>query len=95
LSRLRQTHPYPRLTIEAADETLANQVDEMQQLTDKIQDVTSKVQAMKQQIKSGALEVESLKSQRAEVEKNVKQLRAEEDDGRLVPLYDWYVWNGR
>ncbi|THV05532.1 hypothetical protein K435DRAFT_816281 [Dendrothele bispora CBS 962.96] len=89
LSRLRQTHPHPRLTVEAADETLARQVEEMQQLTDKIQDVSDKVRVVKQQVKSGALEVEGLKSQRAEVEKNAKQVRVEEDDGRLVPLYDW------
>ncbi|ESK94654.1 hypothetical protein Moror_14290 [Moniliophthora roreri MCA 2997] len=91
LSRLRQLHPYPRLTIQTADQKLADQVTEMQELADQIESVQNQVQTVKHRLKGGALEVESLRVQRAEAEKNVKMARVDEDDGRLVPLYDWFT----
>ncbi|KAF5350277.1 hypothetical protein D9758_007807 [Tetrapyrgos nigripes] len=91
LSRLRQTHPQPRLTLDTAQETLDGQIAEMQELQDKIKDVQDKVQSIKQQMKTGSLEVEGLKTQRAEVEKDAKQVKVEEDDTRLAPLYDWFM----
>ncbi|PBK94860.1 hypothetical protein ARMGADRAFT_1045654 [Armillaria gallica] len=72
LTRLRQTHPQPRLTVHMADQKLADQIVEMQELTDKIEAVTHKVKEVKDRVKGGALEVESLRIQRAEVEKSVK-----------------------
>ncbi|KAK7050913.1 hypothetical protein VNI00_005025 [Paramarasmius palmivorus] len=91
LSRLRQLHPHPRLTIQTADQKLADQVSEMQELADRIENVQNQVQSVKHRLKGGALEVESLRVQRAEAEKNVKMARVDEDDGRLVPLYDWFT----
>ncbi|KAL0569000.1 hypothetical protein V5O48_012969 [Marasmius crinis-equi] len=91
LSRLRQLHPHPRLTIQTADQKLADQVVEMQDITDEIETVSKKVQEVKERLKSGALEMESLRAKRAEAEKNVKIARVDEDDSRLVPLYDWFT----
>lgn len=69
-----------------ADQKLADQIVEMQELTDKIEVVTHKVKEVKDRVKGGALEVENLRIQRAEVEKSVK---ADVDDGKWLPLYDW------
>lgn len=91
LTRLRQTHPQPRLTIPLADQKLVDQVTEMQTLSDEVAIVKKKVQAVKEQAKSRALEVEKLRMERAEAEKAVKMSQVEEDDSRLVPLYDWSV----
>jgi len=89
---LRQTHPQPRLTIALADDKLADQVTEMQTLSDQVQAVKQKGKAEKTHIKSGALEVENLRIEAAEAEKAVKTSQIDEDDSRLVPLYDWSVY---
>ncbi|KAJ7367735.1 hypothetical protein DFH08DRAFT_928149 [Mycena albidolilacea] len=88
LTRLRHAHPSPRLTIPAAEQRLTDQVTEMQVLMDDIEQAAKKVQSVKGSVKSGTQEVESLRAERAEVEKAVKAARVNEDDGRLVPLYD-------
>jgi hypothetical protein len=91
LTRLRKTHPQPRLTIPLADQKLVDQVTEMQTLNDEVQSISKQVQGMKGRVKTGALEVETLRAERTEAEKAVKMSRVDEDDGRLIPLYDWYV----
>lgn len=91
LTRLRQTHPHPRLTIPLADEKLMDQVTEMQTLNDEVESVNQQVQAVKDGVKRGALELESLRVERTEVEKPVKLSRIDENDKRLAPLYDWCV----
>lgn len=88
LTRLRHAHPSPRLTIPAAEQRLTDQVTEMQVLMDDIEQAAKKVQSVKGSVKSGTQEVESLRAERARVEKAVKAARVNEDDGRLVPLYD-------
>jgi hypothetical protein len=92
LTRLRHAHPQPRLTIPASEQRLADQVTEMQVLTDDIEQAAKKVQSVKGSVKSGTQEVERLRAERAEAEKAVKAARVNEDDGRLVPLYDQYVY---
>ncbi|KIK61705.1 hypothetical protein GYMLUDRAFT_73216 [Collybiopsis luxurians FD-317 M1] len=89
LSRLRQSHPHPRITVQAADKKLEEQVEEMQALTDEKQVVEEKVNEIKRKLKSETLEVEGLKVQRNEIEKSVKMSESVEDDRRFVPLYDW------
>ncbi|KAJ4484572.1 hypothetical protein C8R41DRAFT_896468 [Lentinula lateritia] len=90
LSRLRQTHPHPRVTVQSADKKLEDQVMEMQALTDEMQVVEQKVHSVKGKLKSESLEMESLKSQRNEVEKSAKKSESGfNDDRRFVPLYDW------
>ncbi|KAJ6530357.1 hypothetical protein DFH09DRAFT_150486 [Mycena vulgaris] len=91
LTRLRHAHPQPRLTIPGAEQRLADQVTEMQVLTDDIEQAAKKVQSVKGSVKSGTQEVESLRAQRAEAEKAVKAARVDEDDVRLAPLYDHYM----
>jgi hypothetical protein len=63
----------------------------MQNLNDEVQSINKQMQGVKDHVKAGALEVESLRVERAEAEKAVKVARVDEDDGRLIPLYDWYV----
>ena len=92
LMLLRQTHPQPRLTIPLADDKLADQVTEMQTLSDQVQAIKQKGKAEKARVKSGALEVENLRIEAAEVEKAVETSQIDEDDSRLVPLYDWSVY---
>lgn len=89
LMLLRQTHPQPRLTIPLADQTLADQVDEMQQLSDKVQAATQRIKVDKAKLKEGTSEVEELRLQAVEAEKAVKMAQVDEDDSRLIPLYEW------
>jgi hypothetical protein len=64
----------------------------MQTLNDQVQAIKQKAKAEKGRVKSGALEVENLRLEAAEAEKAVKSAQLEEDDSRLVPLYDWWVF---
>ncbi|KAJ7729686.1 hypothetical protein DFH07DRAFT_930068 [Mycena maculata] len=91
LTRLRHAHPQPRITIPAAEQRLADQVTEMQVLADNIEQASTKVQSLKGNVKSGTQELEKLRAERAEAEKAVKAARVNEDDGRLVPLYDQHM----
>ncbi|RDB30645.1 hypothetical protein Hypma_005762 [Hypsizygus marmoreus] len=91
LTRLRKTHPHPRLTIPLADQKLVDQVTEMQDLSDELQSINQQSHTTKEKVKRGTLEVENLRVERAEAEKAVKQSQVDEDDARLVPLYDWYT----
>ncbi|KAF8634245.1 hypothetical protein AX15_001002 [Amanita polypyramis BW_CC] len=91
LTRLRQSHPHPRLTIPMADQRLTQQVEQMQSLNDEVQDISKKIQSTRESVKEGGLELERLRVERAEAEKAVKLAKVDEDDGKLVPLYDWYT----
>ncbi|KAF9458227.1 hypothetical protein BDZ94DRAFT_1271137 [Collybia nuda] len=91
LTRLRKLHPHPRLTVPLADQKLIDQVTEMQTLSDEVQSVNKEIQSVKNSLKASSLEVETLRSERAEAEKAVKASRIDEDDARLIPLYDWYT----
>ncbi|KAM6503745.1 hypothetical protein JOM56_000688 [Amanita muscaria] len=94
LTRLRQTHPHPRLTIPMADQKLAEQVEQMQTLHDKVQEISKNAQTIKEGVKEGSLEVEKLRMQRAELEKTVKAIKIDDegdDNRKLKPLYDWFM----
>ncbi|TCD59893.1 hypothetical protein EIP91_011216 [Steccherinum ochraceum] len=91
LIRLRQTHPHPRLTINAANAQLDAQVAEMQKLDDTLQQVNESVDRVKVSVKDVAKEVERLRVERAEVEKQAKVAQSEVEDGRVVGLYDWFT----
>ncbi|KJA21425.1 hypothetical protein HYPSUDRAFT_55513 [Hypholoma sublateritium FD-334 SS-4] len=88
---LRQTHPKPRLTIPLAEQKLQDQVEEMQMLNDQVQDIKQKAKMEKGRVKTGTVDVENLRLQASEAEKAVKAAQLDEDDSRLVPLYDWYT----
>ncbi|TFK25252.1 hypothetical protein FA15DRAFT_755909 [Coprinopsis marcescibilis] len=91
LMRLRQTHPHPRLTVATAEQKLEDQVTEMQELNDEVDIVKQEVRSVKDHAKAAALQVEKLRIQQTESERAVEALQLEEDDNRLVPLYDWYT----
>lgn len=74
-----------------ADQKLAEQVEQMQTLHDEVQAMSKRVQNTRERVKESGLELENMKIERAEAEKAVKLAKVDEDDGKLVPLYDWYV----
>lgn len=91
LMLLRQTHPHPRLTIPLADEKLADQVTEMQKLSDEVQAEKQSNKADKAKMKSAVGAVENLRSEAAEAERLARLVQVDkDDDSRLVPLYEWW-----
>lgn len=60
-------------------------------MNDQVQAVKQQGKADKARVKSGSLEVENLRTEALDAEKAVKAARLEEDDSRLVPLYEWYT----
>ncbi|KAH9945770.1 hypothetical protein B0H21DRAFT_743962 [Amylocystis lapponica] len=91
LTRLRQAHPPPRLTVPAAHVQLDAQVAEMQTLDDSLQALNAQVEHVKDAVKGGARELERLRVERADAEKCVRAGREEVEDGRVVGLYDWFT----
>lgn len=91
LTRLRQAHPHPRLTIQSANAQLDSQVMEMQKLDDELQGLNEKVDEIKEKVKEGAREVERLRIERSDVEKLAKTAREEVEDNRVIGLYDWFT----
>lgn len=90
LTRLRQAHPHPRLTITTANQQLDGQVEEMQTLDIELADVNEKIAAVRERIKVGMGKVEKLRVVRAEMEKAVEIGAGERvEDERVVGLYDW------
>ncbi|KAG2119826.1 uncharacterized protein F5147DRAFT_665502, partial [Suillus discolor] len=91
LTRLRQAHPHPRLTMTTANQQLDGQVEEMQALDAELADAHEKIATVRERIKVGMAEVEKLRSIRAEVEKAVEIGAGERvGDGRVTELYDWF-----
>ncbi|KAG1862932.1 hypothetical protein C8R48DRAFT_708988 [Suillus tomentosus] len=91
LTRLRQAHPHPRLTITTANQQLDGQVEEMQALDAELADAHEKIATVRDRIKVGTADVEKLRSVRAEVEKAVEIGAGERvEDGRVTELYDWF-----
>ncbi|KAH8107825.1 hypothetical protein BXZ70DRAFT_912812 [Cristinia sonorae] len=91
LIRLRQTHPRPRLTVASASAQLDAQDAEMQKLDDTLQELNERIDHVKVKVKDGAREVERLRVERAEVEKQAKIAQDKVEDGRVVGLYDWFT----
>lgn len=89
LTRLRQAHPHPRLTVDAANAQLDAQVAEMQTLDDELQNINTSVDSVKERVKNGARELERLRVERTELEKKVRAQRDQTEDSRVVGLYDW------
>lgn len=91
LSRLRQAHPHPRLTTDAALQKLSDQDKEMQDLSDQIEAVRGRVQSSKNELKQENVELETLRAERAEAEKLAKNANMGKDDPRIASFYDWCV----
>ena len=91
LTRLRQAHPHPRLTVASANAQLDAQVEEMQRLDDELQGLTATIDEVKDRVKEGARDVERLRIERADAEKLVRAGEADVQDGRVRGLYDWCV----
>ncbi|KZT64376.1 hypothetical protein DAEQUDRAFT_732683 [Daedalea quercina L-15889] len=91
LTRLRQAHPHPRLTVASANAQLDAQVEEMQRLDDELQGLNTTVDEVKEKVKEGARDVERLRIERADAEKLVRAGEADVQDGRVRGLYDWFT----
>jgi len=63
----------------------------MQTLNDALEAAKARKDELKDLAKSSASELESLRAQHAESQRLVQALQLEEDDNRLMPLYDWYL----
>ena len=92
LTRSKQRHPEPRLTVSSATAQLDSQITKMQESSDELQGVDAKVSAVKEDIKAKSKRLEALRSQRAEVEKIRSSKVDEVEDPRYGVLYDWYGW---
>jgi len=91
IMRLRGIHPSPPLTIPVAEETLSSQVTDMQMLEDELQSINEKIVRVKENIKEGTVQMDHLRSEKAELEKRVLVHDIEADDGRAAKLCDWCV----
>lgn len=89
LTRLQQTHPHPRYTIATAEEKLNNQVDDIQALYSEADELKDQLKALKDKLAKESVELERLRGERADIEKAVRTAKVDEDDARLVPLYQW------
>ena len=63
----------------------------MQTLEDEAQHVNEMTAHVKDAIKGGTVEIDRLRSEKAELEKKVATHKVEADDGRAVDLCDWCV----
>ncbi|KAF9652460.1 hypothetical protein BDM02DRAFT_3089128 [Thelephora ganbajun] len=91
LTRSKQRHPEPRLTVSSASAQLDSQIMKMQESADELQGVNAKVSAVKEDIKAKSKRLEALRSQRAEFEKIRSSKVDEVEDPRYAGLYDWYT----
>lgn len=91
LTRSKQRHPEPRLTVSSASTQLDSQIIKMQESADELQRVNAKVAAVKEDIKTKSRRLEALRSQRAELEKLRSSKVDEVEDPRYAGLYDWFV----
>ncbi|KAI9569935.1 hypothetical protein HD554DRAFT_472797 [Boletus coccyginus] len=94
LTRLRQAHPHPRMTIASATSALDGQVEQMQKMEDELQGLNSGINETKERIKNEMAELERLRSiekeRLAELELVGKEA-GEEEDPRVGGLYSWFV----
>lgn len=90
LTRSKQRHPEPRLTVSSASAQLDSQIMKMQEAADELQGMNAKVSAGKEGIKAKSKQLEALRSQRAEAEKIRSSKVDEVEDPRYAGLYDWY-----
>ncbi|KAN0084172.1 hypothetical protein V8E55_007676 [Tylopilus felleus] len=94
LTRLRQAHPHPRLTVASATSTLDGQVEQMQQMEDKLQGLNSRIHETKERLKGEMADLERLRSiekeKLTELELMGKEA-GEEEDPTVGGLYDWFV----
>lgn len=90
LSRLRASHPYPRMSLARANARLEEQTESMASLDAQLSENASNIEKVKTAVQDAARDVERLRVERAAKEEEARQAKAEEDDERIVGLYDWY-----
>lgn len=62
----------------------------MVEFDEKVQNVNDRVASVKEKVKANAREVERLRVERAEVERQKPKISgAQSEDSRVVGLYDW------
>jgi hypothetical protein len=90
LTRLRQVHPPPRMTISSALAHLDGQSSTLQTIDEKLSSLRRKIAAEKEKLKEEGRELERLRMERAEM---TKAVREQGEESSLVPMYDWYVFS--
>ena len=94
LTRLRQAHPSPRLTIPAAEARLDAQSDALQSLDDRLSLLRKQVASAKERVREEGKAVESLRVARVEAARKAKgEGDKAGEEGQLAPIYDWFVLN--
>lgn len=63
----------------------------MQKLEEQLQYLNETIDKVKGKVKYGARDVERLRVERAEIERQAKASQNEAEDDRVIGLYDWYV----
>lgn len=63
----------------------------MAELDAQISDNASRVEKVKEKVQDTARDVERLRVERAAKEEEVRQTKGEEEDARVMGLYDWCV----
>ncbi|KAI5118490.1 hypothetical protein M0805_003522 [Coniferiporia weirii] len=91
LSRLRTAHPLPRLSVATANATLETQTEQMTALDAQLSENAARVERVKEKVQDAARDVERLRVERTAKEEEVRQTKVEEEDDRVVELYDWYT----
>ena len=89
LSRLRNQYPAPRLSMATAEATLESQTEKMASLDAELSETNIRVEDTKNAVQDIAREVERLKVERAAKEIEARETKGEEEDDRIVGLYDW------
>jgi chromosome segregation ATPase len=91
LTRLRQTHPSPKLTIPSALAHLDAQSTSLQTLDEELSSLRRQVAAAKDRIKVEGRAIEQLRAERADLTKAVRDHSKADEDSSLVPIYDWQL----
>ncbi|KAI9431011.1 hypothetical protein F5148DRAFT_177302 [Russula earlei] len=91
ITRLRQAHPSPRLTIPVAEEQLSSQVVDLQMLEDELQRAKEKIARVQNASDERTIEIDSLRTEKAASDKEIAAHNFEADDGRAVDLCSWYT----
>jgi chromosome segregation ATPase len=89
LTRLRQIHPSPKLTIPNALAHLDAQSTSLQTLEEQLSSLRRQVATAKERMKAEGRAIENLRAERADVSKAVRELSKGDEDSLLVPMYNW------
>ena len=90
ITRLRTSHPHPRMTVAKAQSMLDSQTEAMANFEDQIAETNALIDDIKAKVQDSARDLERTRNARQEKEREVSEMKTTEDaDERVVSLYDW------